>query len=110
MRMLRAPPDILHFKTACGLLDDETVSCTRALSASGCFSGYRVIECPCGEKAAANLARVNGVVLVSAGYPRTTNVLASESYQVRTVATVQAARLDGGLSCMSLRFRVSTPM
>ena len=109
MRVLRTPPDILHLKTACGLLDDETVFCTRALSASGCFSGYRIIECPCGEEAAANLVRVNGVVLVSAGYSKTADVLASEGYEVRSVSTVQAARLDGGLSCMSLRFRVATP-
>ena len=109
MRVLRTPPDILHFKTACGLLDDETVLCTRALAASGCFSGYRTIECPSGEEAAANLVRVNGVVLVSAGYPKTADVLASEGYRVRPVPTVQAARLDGGPSCMSLRFRVTTP-
>ena len=102
------PPDILHFKTACGLLDDETVFCTRALAASGCFSGYRVVECPRGEEAAANLVRVNGVVLVSARYPGTADLLVREGYQVRTVSTVQAARLDGGLSCMSLRFRIPT--
>ena len=106
MRAIRTPPEILHFKTACGLLDDETVFCTRALAASGCFSGYRVLECPEGEEAAANLVRVNGVVLASAGHPRTAGLLASEGHDVRTISTAQAARLDGGLSCMSLRFRL----
>ena len=110
MRVLQTPPNILHFKTACGLLDDETVFCTKALSASSCFSGYRVMDCPSGEEAAANLVRVNGVVLVSAGYPKTADLLKREGYHVRTVATGQAARLEGGLSCMSLRFRVPTPM
>ena len=109
MRVLRTQPDILHFKTACGLLDDETVFCTGALAASGCFSGSRVLECPAGEEPAANLVRVNGVVLASAGYPRTADVLASAGYRVRTVPTAQAARLDGGLSCMSLRFRAPSP-
>ena len=106
MRVIRTPPEILHFKTDCGLLDDETVFCTRALAASGCFSGYRVIECPAGEEAAANLIRINGVVLASAGHLGTVGLLASEGYDVRTIPTVQAARLDGGLSCMSLRFRL----
>ncbi len=106
MRVIRTPPEILHFKTDCGLLDDETVFCTRALAASGCFAGYRVIECPEGEEAAANLIRVNGVVLTSAGHPATVGLLAGEGYDVRTISTVQAARLDGGLSCMSLRFRL----
>ena len=105
----QTPRDILHFKTACGLLDDETVFCTRVLGASGCFSGYRVIDCPSGEEAAANLVRIDDVVLVSAGYPKTANLLASKGYQVKTVSTVEAARLDGGLSCMSLQFRPPTP-
>ena len=109
MRVIRTPPDVLHFKSDCGLLDDETVFCTRALAASGCFSGYRVIECPAGEEVAANLVRINGVVLASAGHPRTIGLLASEGYDVRTIPTEQAARLDGGLSCMSLRFRLSAP-
>ena len=107
MRVIRTPPDVLHFKSDCGLLDDETVFCTRALAASGCFSGYRVIECPAGEEAAANLVRINGVVLASAGHPRTVRLLANEGYDVRTIPTAQAARLDGGLSCMSLRFRLA---
>lgn len=106
MRVIRTPPEILHFKTECGLLDDETVFCTRTLAASGCLSGYRVIECPEGEEAAANLVRVNGVVLAAAGHPGTVGLLAGEGYDVRTVSTAQAARLDGGLSCMSLRFRL----
>ena len=106
MRMIPTPSHILHFKTECGLLDEETVFCTRALAASGCLSGYRVIECPEGEEAAANLIRVNGVVLASAGHPRTDDLLASEGHEVRTLSTAQAARLDGGLSCMSLRFRL----
>ena len=109
MRVIRTPPDVLHFKTACGLLDDETVFCTRALAVSGCFSGYRVIECPEGEEPAANLVRVNGVVLTNAGYPGTVGLLAGEGYDVRTISTTQDARLDGGLSCMSLRFRLPDP-
>ena len=105
MRVIRTPPGILHFKSDCGLLDAETVFCTRALASSGCFSGYRVIECPEGEEAAANLIRVNDLVLASAGHPRTVGLLASEGHDVRTISAAQAARLDGGLSCMSLRFR-----
>ena len=107
MRVIQTPPEVLHFKTECGLLDDETVFCTRTLAASGCFSGYRVLECPEGEEAAANLVRVNGVVLAAAGHPGTVGLLAGEGYDVRTISTAQAARLDGGLSCMSLRFRLS---
>ena len=104
LRRVRTPPEILHFKTACGLLDAETVFCTRALAETGCFAGYRLIECPIGEEAAANLVRINDVVLLSEGHPRTSRLLEAEGSTVAAVPTTQAAKLDGGLSCMSLRW------
>ena len=105
LRRVHTPPAILHFKTACGLLDAETVFCTGALAATGCFTGYRTIDCPVGEEAAANLVRINDAVLLSKGYPKTIRLLEAEGFTVATVPTTQAAKLDGGLSCMSLRFR-----
>ena len=105
-RVVETPADVLHFKSACGLLEPETVFCTEALAATGCFSGYHVIPCPSGEEAAANLIRVNDAVLVSAGYPRTVDLLDRHGFEVVTVPTSEAAKLDGGLSCMSLRFRI----
>lgn len=105
VRTLQTPADILHFKSACGLLEPDTVLCTEALAATGCFSGYHIIQCPGGEEAAANVIRVNDVVLVSAGYPGTVDLLDRHGFDVVTVPASEAARLDGGLSCMSLRFR-----
>ena len=84
------------------LLDAVTVFSTAALAATGCFSGYRIVECPIGEEPGANLIRVNDVVLLSEGYPITAKLLESEDFKVETVPTTQAAKLDGGLSCMSL--------
>ena len=104
LRPVRTPAEILHFKTGCALLDAVTVFSTAALAASGCFSGYRIVECPIGEEPAANLIRVNDVVLLSEGHPITAKLLESEGFKVETVPTTQAAKLDGGLSCMSLRW------
>lgn len=104
IRKVETPPSILHFKTDCGLLDSDTIFASQTLAATGCFSGYRVIEAPEGEESAANLIRVNDVVLVSAGHPKTEALLASHGYNIRTLDTSEAAKVDGGLSCMSLRF------
>ncbi|MBC8241656.1 MAG: dimethylarginine dimethylaminohydrolase, partial [Alphaproteobacteria bacterium] len=106
-RKVETPPSILHFKTDCGLLDSETIFASRALAATGCFSGYRVIEAPDGEEAAANLIRVNDAVLVSAGHHKTEALLASHGYDVRSIDTSEAAKVDGGLSCMSLRYSLA---
>ncbi len=106
-RKVETPPNILHFKTDCGLLDSETIFSSCTLAATDCFSGYRVIEAPEGEEAAANLIRINDVVLLSAGHPKTEELLTTHGYTVRTLDTSEAARVDGGLSCMSLRFSLS---
>jgi len=106
LRIVRTPPEILHFKTECGLLDDDTIFATRALITTGCFAGYSLIECPEGEEGAANLIRFNDQVLVSEGYPETVRMLRAAGYLVTVLSTREAARVDGGLSCMSLRFSV----
>ncbi len=103
-KKVETPSDILHFKTDCGLLDAETVFATRRLAKTGCFDGYRLILAPDGEEASANLIRVNDIVLISAGFPETEALLQDAGYNVVTIPTSQAALVDGGLSCMSLRF------
>ncbi len=104
VRELQTPPGVLHFKTDCSLLDEETILATPRLAASDCFDGYRVILTAGGEDAAANSIRFNGVVLVPAGFPRTAEVLAGAGYDVREIPNSEAAKLDGGMSCLSLRF------
>ena len=103
-RELETPPGVLHFKTDCSLLDEETILATPRLAASGCFDGYRVILTAEGEEAAANSVRFNGVVLTPAGFPRTAEALARAGYDVREIPNTEAAKLDGGMSCLSLRF------
>ena len=97
------PDGVLHFKSDCGLLDNETVFATPRLASSGCFARRRVIEVPAGEEAAANLVRVNDVVFVPAGFPRSQERLEQAGYDTRTLNVAEAACVDGGLSCMSLR-------
>lgn len=103
-RIVDTPADILHFKTECGLLDDHTIFATERLARSDCFNGYDVIVAPADETAAANLIRVNDRVFVSDGYPKTATLLRECGFDVVRLATTQAARVDGGLSCMSLRY------
>ena len=87
----------------CAIIDEGTIFSTRRLAASGCFEEYNVILCPDGEEPAANLIRVNDVVIMRTGFPETTALLESNGYQVDLVQADEAALIDGGLSCMSLR-------
>ena len=104
LREVATPPDVLHFKTDCSLLDADTILATKRLSATGCFDEYRVLHLPDGEEAAANAIRFNDVVLMPAGFPRTAEMLDKAGYNLRQIGNSEAAKLDGGMSCLSLRF------
>lgn len=104
-RIEQTPPGVLHFKSACALLDEQTVLATPAMAASGVFGGLEVIATPPGEEAAANLVRVGNAVLACAGYPRTLDLLAARGLEVLALRTAEVAKIDAGLSCMSLRWR-----
>ena len=107
VREVSVPDGVLHFKSDCSLLDEETILATPRLSVSGCFEGYGVIHTAEGEDACANSVRFTDLVLVPAGFPRTAERLASSGYDVRPVENSEAAKLDGGMSCLSLRFSPS---
>jgi len=104
VREVITPPGVLHFKTDCSLLGSETILSTARLAASGCFAGYRVIEVAPGEEAAANTIRFNDLVLMPAGFPRTRDRLLAAGYSLREIGNSECAKLDGGMSCLSLRF------
>lgn len=104
VREVFTPPGVLHFKTDCSLLDGETILSTKRLDASGCFAGYKVIHVAEDEEACANTIRFNNLVIMPAGFPRTRDVLDAAGYSVCEIGNSECAKLDGGMSCLSLRF------
>ncbi|MBE9476055.1 MAG: dimethylarginine dimethylaminohydrolase, partial [Proteobacteria bacterium] len=104
VREVFTPEGVLHFKTDCSLLDGETILATKRLDASGCFEGYRVIHTVDGEEAAANAIRFNRFVLMATGFPKTAKRLRDAGFEVREINNTECAKLDGGMSCLSLRF------
>jgi dimethylargininase len=104
VRELFTPPGVLHFKTDCSLLDADTILSTERLAASGCFDGYRVIYTAAGEEAAANSIRFNDMVVMPAGFPGTRDAILAAGFAVQEIGNSECAKLDGGMSCLSLRF------
>ncbi len=104
LREVFTPEGVLHFKTDCSLMDAETILSTKRLDASGCFEGYRVLHVAEGEEAAANAIRFNNLVLMAAGFPRTAEMLDKAGFQIVEIDNTDCAKLDGGMSCLSLRF------
>ena len=104
IREVQTPQDVLHFKTDCSLLDGNTILSTKRLDASGCFEGYRVLHTADGEEPAANAIRFNQFVIMAANFPKTAQILRENGYEVREINNTECAKIDGGMSSLSLQF------
>jgi dimethylargininase len=102
--IVKTPDTVLHFKSDCALLDEDTVLTTQRLSDSGVFSRFKQMIVPRGEEAAANALRVNDRVFVGAEYPATIALLRKDGYETVPLRTSEINKVDAGLSCMSLRW------
>ena len=98
------PKTILHFKTAVSLLAEDTVLATQTMADTGIFGGFKIIVTPTGEEGAANALRINDTLLVGDSFPRTIDLLSRAGFPVVPVRVTETAKLDAGLSCMSLRW------
>jgi dimethylargininase len=102
VRIVEPPPGLLHLKTGCALIDERTILAAPPLAPL--VRGYEVLTTPEGESAAANLIRVNDRILMAAGFPRTVAALCERGLDVTETPASEIAKIDAGLSCMSLRW------
>ena len=103
MRILKTPPNVLHLKTDCSLIADQCILSTQRLASNGCFGGYQILLVPTGEEAAANVIRYNEHIIMPAGFPKTETMLRAKGFTVICVGNSECAKIDGGMSCLSLR-------
>ncbi|WP_417669388.1 dimethylarginine dimethylaminohydrolase family protein [Roseibium sp.] len=106
-RVAETPDGVLHFKTACSTLGEGVILATKPMIDSGFFGDRKVVAVPEGEDYAANVIRVNDVVLVPEGYPNTLRAIENAGFKAVVLPTHEARKVDGGLSCLSLRFALA---
>jgi dimethylargininase len=68
------------------------------------LGSYRILVVPEEERHAANALRINEVMFIRAGCPRTLELLQQHGLNVLTLPVSEIAMIDAGLSCMSLRW------
>lgn len=102
---IRGLPSILHLKSGLVALDAERVVAVAALASRDALQGLDILCAPAGEEYAANCVRVNSHVLVAAGFPGLHDMLARRGLRPIAVEMSEYRRMDGGLSCLSLRWR-----
>jgi len=103
-KVVTVPRGTLHLKTDCSLVDEETVLATPELAESGLLEGFRTLVVPADERHATNALRVNDVLFIRAGCPRTLELLRKHGSKVLPLMASEIAKIDAGLSCMSLRW------
>ena len=104
VEITKTPKGVLHFKSDCSLLDNDTILQTEKMSSTKFFNKkFKTIIVPRGEEIAANSLRINENLLVPQGYRKTCELLA-KNYNVKLVNVSEISKVDAGLSCMSLRW------
>ena len=101
---IRSTPGLLHLKTGIAYLGDARLAVMAGLAGLADFDGYETIEVAAQESYAANCIRVNARVLVAAGHPRFADRLAALGLDPLPLEMSEFRKMDGGLSCLSLRF------
>ena len=101
-RIVEPPAGLLHLKTGCALVDESALIAVAAMAPL--FPGYEVLPVPPGEEHSANLIRVNDRILMGEGFPETAAMLLQRGLEVSRTPASEIAKIDAGLSCMSLRW------
>ena len=95
---------LLHLKSGLAYLGDNRLVITDALSGRDEFTAYQQILVEAEESYAANCIRVNDWMLIATGFPKLEAKLRALGYQTIAVEMSEFQKMDGGLSCLSLRF------
>ena len=93
----------LHLKSSLNYVGENTMLVTEDFAGHPAIQGFRRIVTPAGEEYAANSLLVNGTLITPAGYPRTRAMLKSLGLPVTELDTSEYRKMDGGLTCLSLR-------
>lgn len=100
---IRGVKSILHLKSGLAYLGDNRLVVIDSLAKRQEFRDYDLVRVNADEEYAANCVRVNDYVLVAAGYPEFERTLQNLGYRTIALEMTEFQKMDGGLSCLSLR-------
>lgn len=96
--------EVLHLKTGVNYLENNNMLVSGEFVEKADFAKYNKVQIPEEEAYAANCIWVNDTVIVPEGYPAVLAAVQGLGYKTLIVDTSEYRKLDGGLSCLSLRF------
>ncbi len=96
--------EVLHLKTGVTYLEDNNLAAAGEFLERAEFQSFNILAIDRDESYAANCIWVNGSILIPKGYPKAKNTIESAGYATIEIDVSEFRKLDGGLSCLSLRF------
>lgn len=97
-------PGLLHLKSGLAYLGEGNLIMVPELEGLEVFSAYQRLLVTSQESYAANCLRVNDTVLLADGFPGIRKTLEKAGYRLAILDVSEFQKMDGGLSCLSLRF------
>lgn len=101
---IRDATSILHLKSGFAYLGGGTFLAIDEIVPRLDMARGDVIAVPEGEEYGANCVLVNGAVLMASGHPKLELLLTRRGYRTVALDMSEFKKMDGGLSCLSLRF------
>jgi dimethylargininase len=101
---IRGIKTILHLKSGISYVGDNTLVVLEQMAARRRFAHFNLLRVSSPETYAANCVRVNDRVLLAKGFPRLRDELAARGFNPLVLNMSEFQKMDGGLSCLSLRF------
>jgi len=101
---IRQTAGILHLKSGIAYLGENRLAIIDSLVGHPAFQGFELVHVEAGEEYAANCIRVNENILIAAGFPKFEARLRNLGYSLIVLDMSEFQKMDGGLSCLSLRF------
>lgn len=95
---------VLHLKTGVSYLEKNNLVACGEFILKKEFSKFNILEIEQNESYAANCIWVNENILIPAGFPKAKKTIIKAGYKILEVDVSEFQKLDGGLSCLSLRF------
>ena len=94
----------LHLKSGVSYIENNRLVTAGEFIERSEFDQFSRIAVDPEETYAANCLWINGKVLVAEGYPKVRAKIESAGYETISLNVSEFRKLDGGLSCLSLRF------
>jgi dimethylargininase len=101
---IRAMKSILHLKSGLAAIGEHQLVVMEEMADRPEFRNYEIIRVTPEETYAANCIEVNGQVLIAAGFPKLAAQLINQGFRLLPLEVSEFQKMDGGLSCLSLRF------